>query len=178
MLSGWGGCFMPSVKIKETHPRAVKKIAKRYQDNYVVAVGYPSGTKASSLKYPTTNKRGKRVKDTMRVVDVAALNEFGSASLNIPARPFMSLSKEPALQKIKPLIKSLTHLINTGKMTKKRMAKLIGADIVPVFQNTITDLKTPYNSPKTIDIKKSSNPLIDSGIMRNTLTFGVRKIDK
>lgn len=169
---------MPRVKIKQTHPNALKKIAKRYKDDYIVAVGWPSGTGSNSIKYPTENKRGKRVKDPMRVVDVAAINEFGSTSLNIPARPFMALSKEPALKKIKPLIKGLTHLVNVGKMTKKRMAKLVGADVVPVFQNTIVNLKTPPNSPKTIALKQSSNPLFDSGLMTDTLTFGVRKVDK
>lgn len=154
------------VKIKQKNPNAIKELARRYASpDYAAAVGYPS-SKTGSIEYP----------DGTPVILVAATNEFGSKSRKIPARPFMKLSKEPAMHEVAPIIKKFIPLFNKGDGTKKNIVKVIGTKAVPIFQDTIVRLRTPENAPSTIKRKKSSNPLIDTALMKNSLTFEVRKI--
>ena len=55
----------------------------------------------------------------------------------------------------------------------RREGNLIGAYAADVIQQRIVDLKDPPNSPITILLKGSSNPLIDQGHMRQSVTWEV-----
>ncbi len=153
------------VKITRKNPKFVKDLLKRYQNEAVLAIGYPANTKAVGIKYP----------DGTPVVLVAAVNNFGSASRGIPARPFMQLGQEPALKAVEPIAKALVPLLNEGKLTIADMLEDMGAPAVAEFKQAITDLKTPANAPSTIARKGSSNPLVDTGLLRSSLTYAVRK---
>ena len=54
-----------------------------------------------------------------------------------------------------------------------RGANLVGAYAADVIQQRIVDLKEPPNSPITIALKGSSNPLVDTGHMRQSVTWEV-----
>ena len=155
-----------SVKIKQKNPNWLAKLSRKYDDDYAVKVGFPKSTK--SIEYP----------NGMSVVDVAMINNFGSNSRNIPARPFMSLAKKPAIEAIQKPILQMTHFLNKGKITKKKMAEVVSPLVVSAFKKTITDLREPPNAASTIRKKKSDNPLIDTGLMKNSLTSEVVKMKR
>lgn len=157
---------MFSTKTTSTNPNWLKDKLKQYKEvQDVLAVGFPKGTDGASTRYP----------DGTQVAFVATVNNFGSKSRNIPKRPFMSLSKKPALEKVLPIQNRLLPKFNEGKITAAQILETCGPFAVSEFQKTITDLKTPPNSDETIARKKSSNPLIDTGLMRQTVTYVVRK---
>lgn len=156
-----------SVRIKQTNPNWLKRLERRYDKDYAIKVGYPA-SKTKSIEYP----------DGTSLVQVAMLNNFGSSSQNIPARPFMRLAKPAAIKVIKKPLKKMTHFLNTGKMTKKRMAEILAPLAVAEFKKTITNLREPPNAPSTIAAKRSSNPLIDTGLLRNSLTSVIVKMKK
>lgn len=102
------------------------------------------------------------------VAQVARYNEFGT--LNIPMRPFF----RNAIQKnIKKWYATLQNAINQNATPNKALSivgEVARADII----QSITDLRTPPNAESTIKQKKSTNPLIDTGLMRRSVTYKVK----
>lgn len=102
------------------------------------------------------------------VAQVARYNEFGT--LNIPMRPFF----RNAIQKnIKKWYATLQNAINQNATPSKALSivgEVARADII----QSITDLKAPPNAQSTIKQKKSTNPLIDTGLMRRSVTYKVK----
>lgn len=102
------------------------------------------------------------------VAQVARYNEFGT--LNIPMRPFF----RNAIQKnIKKWYATLQNAINQNATPNKALSivgEVARADII----QSITDLRTPPNAQSTIKQKKSTNPLIDTGLMRRSVTYKVK----
>ncbi len=150
-------------KTKQKNPGFWKNLKGRYGDKKTgVAVGFPKGGKSVGITYP----------DGTPVLSVAFYNEFGTET--IPARPFLKIGGRKASNKLKPALRKIVPLVNEGKDLRKELGK-IGLVAVSVVQKEITELDSPPNAQSTIDKKKSSNPLIDSGLMRSSVTFQVRE---
>jgi phage gpG-like protein len=109
------------------------------------------------------------------VAFVAAVNNFGSASRNIPARPFMTESAAPALKATAPVAAIMVKAVNRGKATVEQALQEMGPFAVGAFQTTITDTAWVPNAARTVREKQSAKPLIDTGLLRSSLTFVVRK---
>lgn len=155
---------MSVIRVKQKNKNALKDIVRSYDKDYVLRVGFPA-SKTGGVQYP----------DGERVVDIAAQNEFGSSEQNIPSRPFMALSKKDATDVLRETFRKLTPKINREQETKLQAIETVGPFVADVFKNTITELTSPPNSPFTIAMKGSSNPLIDTGLMRQTLTYEVKE---
>ena len=114
--------------------------------------------------------RTAKYPDGTSVAAVAAEHEFG---VGVPERPFMRLAikeletgpKFPAL--IKSVVPRSTLLPDARAMEK------VGQFVQGEVQRSILDLRTPPNAPSTIARKGSSNPLIDTGVMRQSVTYRV-----
>lgn len=115
----------------------------------------------ASAKYP----------DGTPVAAVAAWNEFGTAT--IPERPAIRIANKENEKNLLNLIKKTVD--PETMVITPRVGGLIGANHQGVTQQSITKLSTPANAPGTIKAKKSSNPLIDTGFYRNSITFKVNK---
>lgn len=102
------------------------------------------------------------------IVDVAKDNEYGTNK--IPARPFMRTSFDESRIETNRIIDKLYSKIFKGENTTKQSLDILGLYMTGKIQKKITDIRTPVNSPVTIAIKKSSNPLIDTGTMRRSVT--------
>ena len=113
----------------------------------------------STAKYP----------DGTPVPAVAAFNEFGTK--NIPERPFFRLSiphiERDGLAYLKSVVDPETMVIT------RRMANKLGLIGQKEIRRSITALKSPPNAPRTISLKGSSNPLLDTGFMRQSVTWKV-----
>ena len=51
----------------------------------------------------------------------------------------------------------------------------IGLQMSSIIKERIRDIRTPVNAPSTIAKKGSSNPLIDSGELINSIDFDLRR---
>lgn len=96
-----------------------------------------------------------------------ALQNFGND--RIPPRPWLIPGVESATQDI---IDTIADSIAAG-VTPDQTLEQIGAIAAGATQQYITDLKEPPNAPSTIEKKGSSNPLIDTGSMRASVTWKV-----
>lgn len=114
-------------------------------------------------------------------VDKAIYNEFGTRGGRsgggwggpIPERPFMRNAMQNNRSRYTEAMKSSVASIMTGKTNLRAILAKLGALAAGDIQKEITALQSPPNSPVTIALKGSSNPLIDSGEMRGSVTWKI-----
>lgn len=68
----------------------------------------------------------------------------------------------------------LGDVIN-GNMSVETYEEMIGLTMASKIKEFARDLKSPPNSPLTAEWKGSSNPLVDTGDMINSITYEVEK---
>lgn len=113
----------------------------------------------ASAKYP----------DGTPVASVATWNEYGTR--HIPERPALRTANKENEKAVTNIIKRST---DPQKMVvTERIANLIGASHQAAMQQSIIKWRSPANAPSTIEAKDSSNPLIDTGLYRNSITYKV-----
>jgi len=56
-----------------------------------------------------------------------------------------------------------------------KLLNVLGLQVVGQIQQRITSLREPPNKPSTIRRKKTDNPLIDTGFLRSSTTFELRR---
>lgn len=154
--------------VKHRNPGYVSRLIDSFSSPPDIAIGFPVG-KATSVQYP----------DGTPVVDVAVYNNYGTfnkdGSVHIPARPFLDIGGFRAVEQTKILRKKLFQMVRDGQITMEKAADIIGAKAAAVMKNTIRDFDDPPNAPATIRKKKSDNPLVDTGLMMQSVTWDVRK---
>lgn len=110
--------------------------------------------------------------DGTDLVTVAAYNELGTS--DTPARPFMKQSfenHEPELQQ------ACAHAFKTVSNGGKAETALnqLGTFAKGLIQDEIVSGSFEPNAPSTIKKKGSSQPLIDTGYMRQSVNFVIKK---
>ena len=118
-------------------------------------------------------QRGKaREEDGTDICDVAAWNELGTS--RSPARPFLRQSVENHLDEIAAFLESQKAALVQGA-DAERILNAVGTFQKGVIQREIIDGDFAPNAPSTIRRKGSSRPLIDTGRMRQSVSYVIRK---
>lgn len=131
---------------------------------HIIAVGIFKESGKDLVKYAATNEFG-------------AIIRRGGNSWIIPRRSFLVSTFNENLNKVLNQFKSIKIDFRKGDANVVKKLKLIGLQQESAVRQKITNLKTPRNRPSTIKRKGSSNPLIDSGIMRGSIKYKlIRKI--
>ena len=102
------------------------------------------------------------------VTNVAASHEYG---IGVPERPFFRQSLAGAERALRAIVRD--GLDGRTMAVTERTANRVGAHFAGELQESITRLRTPPNSPATIRRKGSSNPLLDTGLMRASVTWAI-----
>ena len=127
--------------------------------NVSIKVGFPSEKRETV----STDQEG------VTALLKATVNNFG---LGIPKRPFMNIAFAKNKNKYKKIIKKQLGKVEVLDYTKfLNQLGIVGQQDV---QREITALRSPANSQATINAKGSSNPLIDSGHMLQSVTYIVK----
>lgn len=110
------------------------------------------------------------------MAEVGALNNYGDPhnTLNgrrapVPARPFLIPGVESAIPDI---IDAVAEALAEHRDLNQTL-DVIGAFAAGGVQTYMTELKNPPNSTYTIEQKGSSNPLIDTGALRASITWKI-----
>lgn len=103
--------------------------------------------------------------DGTPVAQVAFWQEFGTAK--IPMRPFMRNAITKNTRKWGDSVKTALMGTNDSEKALKMLGEIMRGDIVL----SLTNLNTPPNAPSTIKQKGSSNPLIDTGLLRSSISW-------
>ena len=113
---------------------------------------------------------GKTYPDGTSVPMVAAIQEFGSPEQNIPARPFF---RRMIAEKSPEWGQSLGKLLAHGNYDSSQALDAMGMRISEQLRDSIIGFTDPPLSPKTIAAKGFATPLIDTGVMLNSIDFEV-----
>lgn len=120
----------------------------------------------------------KETDGPLNLAGIAAVNEFGTnrAGPNrntvIPERSFIRSTMDSERATFIRMTKNALTNISLGGDIFRELGR-IGLAISSAIKKTITDLRDPANSPRTIAGKGSSNPLIDKGRMRASINHKV-----
>ena len=109
----------------------------------------------------------------LTVAEVGNYNEFGTTK--IPERSFMRSTIREKRKDIIKLQEKLLKKIQSGDMEVEQALGLIGSFIAGEVTQKIVSIKSPPNHPYTIKKKGSSNPLIDTGQLKNSITWEIDK---
>ena len=151
------------VRIDRKDPKWLQRFVDQYKTGEVLAVGWPAGP-AASIKYP----------DGEQVAMVAAVNNYGSASRGIPARPFMTEGGAAAVEATRPIKEKLIPKLNKGRIKVAQILEVMGPFAVAAVQRKIKDGNWEPNAPATAAAKGSDTPLKDTGLMSQSITYVVR----
>lgn len=102
------------------------------------------------------------------VAKVARYQEFGT--LRIPMRPFF---RNAIQNNTKKWFSTMQQGLKQGKDLKDALS-VAGAIASSDISLSITQTNTPPNAQSTIKAKGSTNPLIDTGLMRRSVTYKVK----
>lgn len=115
------------------------------------------------------NHNGKR---PIMLGNLARLHEFGTRK--IPKRAFIKPAITQNRQNYANLVQSQIGRVLQGQMTVQSLWQLLGTRAVADIQQYMRNATfTPLN-PATIKRKGSSKPLIDTGQLRQSVTYQVK----
>lgn len=104
--------------------------------------------------------------------EVGTFNEFGTS--RIPARSFIRAPFD-AHNGYEKLQKSLLKRVVEGKITVLSALNILGSSIAKSFIKNINDGIDPPNAESTVNKKLSDLPLVDSGDLRDHITYKIVK---
>lgn len=134
--------------------RQIRKVSHKIGDGpRRVKVGFPAG------------KAGGEI------LARAAFNHFGTST--IPERPFITNAVRDNKEKYARFLKSAGKGILIDNEPPRLALEKLGLMGQGDIQEEITNLSSPPNAASTIRQKGSSNPLIDTGQMRGSVTYKV-----
>ena len=96
-----------------------------------------------------------------------------ATEVHIPERAFIRGGFDANAGRIGKRAVELLSNVPVGQMTVDTYFNFLGDYIVGLLQRYMTALKDPPNSFATIGAKGRSNPLIDTGRLRNAITYKV-----
>jgi hypothetical protein len=141
-----------------------------------IVVGLPySLRRKSGARYPG-KANGRTTSTPPTVIEVGYWNDQGTR--HIPPRPFLTGARSDIQRQTLSLRKALLHqiLLQGQQVDIKQTCDKVGALAAAVVQRRITNWSDPPNAPATIKAKKGvNNPLIDTGLLRKSITWELRK---
>jgi len=132
---------------------------------------------SKSVSYSVGFYEKAKYADGTQVAEVALHNEFGTRNeqgvVVIPERPFFRQANKNVKKRIKNLVIKLRDP-ETKILTRNGVEKIAQVH-VGVIKERIRNLSEPKNAPSTVSKKGSSNPLIDTSFMFQSVTHEVEE---
>lgn len=110
--------------------------------------------------------------DGTDICDVAAWNELGT--IKSPSRPFLRKSVDENEEKINHFLQSKKADLLQGK-SAEQVLKEIGLFQKDLIQEKITEGSFTPNAASTVRKKGSNKPLVDTGRMRQSVNYVIKK---
>jgi len=135
----------------------VAEMKRKFRDAPTVLVGVP--------------KSAGNYDDGVHTATVAAVQEFGSSDGRIPERSFLRSGIADSEQGIKKLYDKMMPDVISKDLNIDVIQSLVGEFVVGNIVQKISEGIEPANAPSTIKRKGSSTPLIDTGHLRQSITY-------
>jgi len=112
----------------------------------------------------------------LTIAEIGIVHEFGSRKAHIPERSWMrSTEAERRRVWFKLVEEGLGEMLTPKGPTIEQLLTPVGLIMESDLKRKITSLQTPPLAESTKRRKGSSNPLIDTGAMRNSVTWEIRR---
>ena len=109
--------------------------------------------------------------------DIAAVQEFGSHPRRkfnrVPPRSFLGYTYDLFKKVYRRNFRRNAMKVLEGKMTPKMALLKVGQDYRRNVVQRIVGVRSPRNAPRTIQAKGFDNPLIHTGLMKNSIRLRV-----
>jgi hypothetical protein len=152
---------------------ALVKLTRNVSNGATLHVGFLSGA-----TYPVRSSRGRKGRKRgasksapISVAMVAAIQEFGAPSRNIPPRPFF---RNMVKNKSKEWPGAIAKLLKANNYDAKRTLELAGQAIAGQLRQSIKDISSPPLKPATVRRKGHAKLLVDSGVMLASIDYEVK----
>ena len=93
----------------------------------------------------------------------------------IPERSFLRSGFDENAEKVLQTTEAILPDVVGGTLSVEQYAKAIGLQLASAIKEYAVDLSSPPNHPFTTEQKGSSNPLVDTGSMINSISYEVVK---
>jgi hypothetical protein len=113
---------------------------------------------------------GEYEDDGSTVLDIGAIHEFG---IGVPRRSFIADWVDQKQTEIKSKIKTLAVHYARGRLTLDQALDQLGQWAVGSIQERISARIPPPLAQSTIDRKGSSVPLIDTNVLRSSISYKI-----
>lgn len=110
-----------------------------------------------------------RPDDDINNATLGAIQHFGTDT--IPPRPWLDVG---VAQSTKEYLQIIKDGVEDG-LSMRQIHEQMGLVAAASVQQYMVDLRTPPNTPSTIKAKGSSNPLIDTGELRQSVTYEIQQ---
>jgi hypothetical protein len=121
---------------------------------------------------PLKNRKAVESTETPTIAEVAAWNEYGVPD-RIPRRSFIRGWTDNKAEHIKATTDAIFKKVADGKWDADDAVKRLGEFAQDGIKSFIRTGDFRPNADRTIERKKSSKPLIDTGTMRNSVRYEV-----
>jgi len=147
----------------------VKQLA--YLRKHRVRVGVIGADARGQKKRPRRAKGADKRKDPASVGVVAAAHEYG---LGVPLRSWLRSPIDARIKDIRKRQQRLARKVVAGKMTADMALERLGLWLTGEIKKAMSaGLPVKPLDQETIDRKRSSKPLIDTGQLRSSITHEV-----
>lgn len=135
--------------------RALRDLATKIANPATLKVGFLEGA-----SYP----------DGTSVPLVAAIQEYGAPKVGIPPRPFF---RNMIAAKSGEWPAAIAGLLKANNMDAVKTLNLTGEAIAGQLKQSVIDTNEPPLAPATVARKGFDKPLIDTGVMINSIGYEV-----
>lgn len=109
-------------------------------------------------------------KSGLTIVELGTIHEFGAPEANIPERSFIRAWFDESQKEIQAMMVGRFQIAMAGKATWEQVANQAAAWCAGSIQKRISKGIEPPLKQATIDRKGSSKPLIDTGVLRSSIS--------
>lgn len=154
--------------------RIIRKI-----NNTKIEVGIFGADDSQILMIANVNEFGINIRVTPKMRNFLRATglplKSSTTQIKIPERSFIRGSYDKNRRRIEIMGEVLIEQILNFEITPQQMFDQLGSNLVGMAQEYLTDLRDPKNHPYTLEKKKpKTNPLINTGTLRERITFKVR----
>ena len=123
------------------------------------------------LKRGRKGKKHNGMPSKADLVEIALYNELGTST--IPSRPFLAQTVQMHEEEIKEMAATEVSQALLGEKDSQQAFEVIGEDVRKKVQNRIDEGQFVPNAPATIRRKGHDHPLIDTGTMRDSISYTI-----
>ena len=118
-------------------------------------------------------QENQQYKDGPPVAYVAAIHEYGAPEVGIPPRPFLRTTRDQKRKEWTDQMLDGVEAVMLGAVSVDQALEMIGMGAAGDVKKTISEIDSPPLKQATIDRKGHAKPLVETGLLLQSITSKV-----